>query len=90
MATEFSAAVGAQDKVWVLLPCPSSKWELHVGHHPANLTVILILINYGCGHQLQCVGFPLTKQYSETLAGCPTVQLNSYTIYLETVSDPTG
>lgn len=34
--------------------------------------------------------FPHTTEQLSTPAGCPTSQLNSNTIYLEIVSDPTG
>ena len=40
--------------------------------------------------QFQCVGFPLTHpSNSQTPAGCPTIQLNCDTIYLDTASAPT-
>ena len=34
--------------------------------------------------------FPTTPSSSQILAGCPRIQLNSDTIYQNTVSDPTG
>lgn len=52
---------------------------------PLKLTLVAFYNSDVCG------GFPCTApDNSRTPAGCPTIQVTSDTICLETASDPTG
>lgn len=57
---------------------------------PLHSQKLLRAYNSDSDTNSDCVGFIPTLSNSLTQAGRPTIQLNSDTIYLETVSDSTG